>query len=71
MHLVSRETQRVAIDALGIEVDFAEGESIHTENSYKYDDATLAMLAAESGFSIEHRWTDTRGWFADVLMIAV
>jgi L-histidine N-alpha-methyltransferase len=71
MHLVSREAQRVAIDELGIEVDFAEGESIHTENSYKYDEATLAMLAAESGFSIEHRWTDSRGWFADVLMIAI
>jgi dimethylhistidine N-methyltransferase len=70
MHLVSDVRQRVAIGALGIHVDFAQGESIHTENSYKYDDATLAMLAAQSGFTIEHRWTDTNGWFTDVVMIA-
>ena len=70
MHLVSREHQRVAIGELGLEFAFAEGETIHTENSYKYDEATLAGLANESGFHIEHSWTDTNGWFADVFMIA-
>ena len=35
-----------------------------------FDRHTLAALAADSGFTIEQRWTDTRGWFADVLMIA-
>jgi dimethylhistidine N-methyltransferase len=69
MHLDSRGAQRVAIDDLGIEIDFADGESIHTENSYKYDDAMLATLAAEGGFAVERRWSDSRGWFADVLMV--
>lgn len=68
MHLVSRGAQRVAIDDLRLEVDFANGEAIHTENSYKYDDAMLATLAAEGGFAVERRWSDSRGWFADVLM---
>ena len=70
MHLVSTRAQRVRIDALEQDVDFTEGETIHTESSYKHDTATLAALAAASGFAIEKQWTDSRGWFADVLMVA-
>lgn len=68
MHLVSTCAQRVRIDALEVEIVFDEGETIHTESSYKHDETTLAALAAGSGFTIERRWTDARGWFADVLM---
>lgn len=71
MHLVSTRVQRVRIDALELEIAFEEGETIHTESSYKHDEHTLASLAAGSGFSIEKRWTDSRGWFADVLMTAL
>ena len=70
MHLVSIRAQRVRIDALDLEVAFDEGESIHTESSYKHDEATLATLADASGFSIAKTWVDARGWFADVLLIA-
>ena len=68
MHLVSRRAQTVRVGAN--QYSFAEGESIHTENSYKYDDATLAALAARAGYRSERRWTDAKGWFADLLMIA-
>ena len=68
MHLVSKTTQRVQIE--GYEIAFEAGETIHTENSYKYDIATLEMLASRGGFTIEKRWTDRRGWFTDVLMRA-
>jgi L-histidine N-alpha-methyltransferase len=70
MHLVSKRVQRVAIDALELEVAFEEGESIHTESSYKHDTSTLAALAEASGFSIENTWIDARRWFADVLLLA-
>jgi L-histidine N-alpha-methyltransferase len=70
MHLVSLREQSVLIDSLGLEVSFLEGETIHTENSHKYDDATLELLAREGGFEITDRWTDSRGWFADLLMMA-
>lgn len=70
MHLVSTRSQRVPIDALELEIGFSEGETIHTESSYKHDAGTLAALAAASGFAIEKQWTDSRGWFADVLMVA-
>jgi L-histidine N-alpha-methyltransferase len=70
MHLVSLREQSVRIDALGMDVAFDESETIHTESSHKYDDATLAELAEGSGFTIEKTWTDEKGWFADVLMVA-
>lgn len=66
MHLVAKEAQRVRIGDL--EVSFGRGESIHTENSYKYDEQTIERLAREAGFRVERRWTDDRGWFADVLL---
>jgi dimethylhistidine N-methyltransferase len=68
MHLVSSIAQRVRIDALNLDLDFAEGESIHTENSHKYDEAALRELAARSGFEVARMWTDSRTWFADLLL---
>jgi L-histidine N-alpha-methyltransferase len=70
MHLVSTRRQRVQIATLGLEVDFAEGESIHTESSYKHDASTLAAFASQSGFAIYRTWKDARSWFADVLLVA-
>ena len=70
MHLVSRRRQSVSIGALDLQVQFDDGESIHTENSYKYDVAEVQALASASGFRIENRWTDSRSWFADLLMVA-
>lgn len=68
MHLVSRKAQRVLID--GYEVAFEEGESIHTENSHKYDEESLQSLADAGGFTISRRWCDSRGYFTDLLMLA-
>jgi L-histidine N-alpha-methyltransferase len=68
MHLVSKCEQRVIID--GYEVVFDEGETIHTENSYKYDDETLHALADASSFTIDRRWNDSNHYFADLLMVA-
>jgi len=67
MHLVARDAQQVRIG--DYEATFESGETIHTENSYKYDDAMLEAIAHASGFSIERKWTDARGWFADVLLV--
>jgi len=70
MHLVSRHAQRVTIEALELEISFAEGETIHTESSYKHDASTLQDLAEAADFRIEKTWSDSRRWFADVLMTA-
>jgi L-histidine Nalpha-methyltransferase len=56
MHLVSQRDQTVRLgrDAFF----FGAGESIHTENSYKYTPAELRTLAATAGFTIAGAWTD-------------
>jgi dimethylhistidine N-methyltransferase len=71
MHLKSRDAQRVQVGALGLTVEFAAGESIHTENSYKYRPGQAEALLAEAGFRAEATWTDARGWFAVCLGRAV
>jgi dimethylhistidine N-methyltransferase len=49
MHLASTKRQRVRID--GAAVDFTAGESIHTENSYKYTVESFQALARSGGWS--------------------
>ena len=67
MHLVSRAKQTVWLPALDMRVNFVEGETIHTENSYKYRPGQAEAMLAEAGFAPEITWTDERGWFAVVL----
>jgi len=42
----------------GRRFQFAEGERIHTENSYKYAIPEFHALAARAGFTAVHTWTD-------------
>jgi L-histidine Nalpha-methyltransferase len=49
MHLVSLKRQRVHIK--GATFDFAAGETIHTENSYKYTVESFQALARGAGWS--------------------
>jgi uncharacterized SAM-dependent methyltransferase len=64
MHILSRRAQTVPIDRLGISVDFAQGETIHTENSYKLSKEDIGKLADRSGFRLEHHWRDSRGLYS-------
>lgn len=68
MHLVSRLKQQVNISALNLTVDFYEGETIHTENSWKFDAPRLKKLAADTGFELEKTWTDQAGNFSCSLL---
>ena len=60
LYLESASAQRVAIDALGVKVDLAAGERIHTESSYKLTDARVRQLLERGGFVPEASWTDER-----------
>lgn len=64
MHLVSRIAQRANVGALDLEAEFAAGETIHTENSYKYRPGQAEALLEATGFAPVSTWTDARGWFA-------
>lgn len=70
MHVVSTETQRVRIAALDVEFMFEEGESIHTENSYKFTTAAIESLAVGSGFALAQSWTDSQSLYSDHLLVA-
>lgn len=62
MHLVSLSDQRVRIgDAV---FAFGAGESIHTENSYKYDLAELNGRVTRCGFRTDEVWADEKRYFA-------
>lgn len=68
MHLVSARAQHVAIgDA---RFDFRAGETIHTENSYKYTVDGFRSMAAEAGFSPQAWWTDPARYFSVHYLVA-
>jgi dimethylhistidine N-methyltransferase len=62
MHLISESNQRVQV--AGVSIDFAAGERITTEYSYKYTLEGFAALAADAGWSVEHVWTDVEQLFS-------
>jgi dimethylhistidine N-methyltransferase len=63
MHLVSVRDQRVKIGDLGLDIDFRRGESIHTENCYKYSPSRMESLLADHGFHVLCRFTDPHEQF--------
>jgi len=62
--------QQVRIKKLDLEIEFAAGELIHTENSYKYDKAGIAQLAAATDFELAHTWLDSQERFSSNLLLA-
>lgn len=62
MHLVSRESQDVMLE--GRRFHFEAGESLHTENSYKYTLDSFAALADSAGFACRNQWTDPQALFS-------
>jgi uncharacterized SAM-dependent methyltransferase len=70
VYIVSRRSQTVSIPKLELEIQFTEGERIHTENSYKYDLSGLSQLAAETGFKRTRTWLDKQEQFSSNLFIA-
>lgn len=62
MHLVARRAQ--AVHLAGQRFDFAAGDSLHTESSYKYSVEGFRALAAQSGFVPEAVWCDPQHLFS-------
>ena len=62
MHLESRVDQQVWVG--GRLFQFRAGETIHTENSYKYAPSEFVALAAQAGYVCRRYWSDADGAFA-------
>jgi L-histidine N-alpha-methyltransferase len=68
MHLVSKTDQQLYIGALGKTFAIRKGESIHTENSYKYTLNQIAALADDCSFTLEKNFMDKNRWFNVALL---
>jgi L-histidine Nalpha-methyltransferase len=62
MHLASLKRQKVKV--AGDTIDFRAGETIHTENSYKYSIESLSALARGVGWLPVATWMDSRKYFS-------
>jgi L-histidine Nalpha-methyltransferase len=58
MFLAAKRATDAHISDLDLYVSFTEGESIHTESSYKYDRENIALIAADSGYKLDRSWMD-------------
>ncbi len=56
MHIESQREQTATV--AGHAFTFAAGETIHTENSYKYEPDEFQRLAGQAGFELQRTWTD-------------
>ena len=74
MHLRSNCTQTVRIPANAagdtLSLRFAPGETIHTENSYKFTSQALTSLLEDSGFVAERSFEDAENLFRITLAAA-
>ncbi|MDB5579711.1 MAG: egtD [Bradyrhizobium sp.] len=68
MHLISRKAQSVRV--LGHNFSFRPGETIHTENSYKYSLDRFTALARGSGWTVRQSWTDAAKMFSVHVLVA-
>jgi dimethylhistidine N-methyltransferase len=71
MHLESLREQMVTLKKINLTIEFAAGETIHTENSYKFDVQDLTHLAKVSGFELRKSWFDSQKRFGSTLFQAV
>jgi dimethylhistidine N-methyltransferase len=75
MHLRSSRRQQVQVPANSaggaLRLDFAAGETIHTENSYKFNPISVEKLLRSADFAISRSWQDAQGLFAVTLATAV
>jgi uncharacterized SAM-dependent methyltransferase len=63
-YLRARGECEVRIDAIGLTVAFAEGETMHTESSYKYSAEDLKALGEPAGLALRRTWTDAQERFS-------
>ena len=63
MHLESLMAHEVSIPALDLALRFRRGETIHTENSYKFTLERATDTLTHAGFTPVEHWTDPKHWF--------
>ena len=70
MHLESLRAQTVHLPRADCVVEFARGERIWTESSYKYDPDQIVRMGREAGFRLHQQWMEPDARFAVALFVA-
>jgi L-histidine Nalpha-methyltransferase len=70
VYLESLRSQSVTIKSLEMSVNFAAGEWMHMEHSYKFDIDGLSQMGLQSGFELEKTWLDSERRFSSNLFRA-
>jgi dimethylhistidine N-methyltransferase len=67
MYLNCHKNHQVSLDRLNLEIELADGESILTEISRKFDIETMKKQLASHGLTTLNVWTDPSRWFGLIL----
>lgn len=67
MHLVAQEEMLVPHALSSSPLLIREGETIHTENSYKFNPAAIKGIGEQVGFRLLENYTDKKRWFSELL----
>jgi L-histidine Nalpha-methyltransferase len=67
MHLRSLVAQKIRIDALGLTIPFAAGETIWTESSHKFRREEISRIGSRAGWSCMRQWVESEWGFAETL----
>jgi len=70
MHLRACRAQTVTVHKAGFSVQIAEGETIWTESSHKYQADEVVEMARRTGFHCDAQWIDSEWPFAQSLLLA-
>lgn len=63
MHLRSRTAQAVTLESLATTLHFEAGETIHTENSYKYHVEEIRAMGSAARLALQRTWFDRQRHF--------
>jgi len=69
MHLASEGSQIVKIPGAEMTAAFADGETLWTESSYKYEPDSFRRLVASAGFTFRAEWIHEKARFIDALFM--
>ncbi|MFW6121563.1 MAG: L-histidine N(alpha)-methyltransferase, partial [Petrotogales bacterium] len=69
MHLKAIKDIEISCPSLPSNIYIEKGDTIHTENSYKFTDENVKSLAFGAGLEIQNIFTDRNKWFSLVQLI--
>jgi len=69
MHLKARKNIKISTPYLGQDITLKKGETIHTENSYKFTYTSIRNLIKPGHFTIDKVFTDKNNWFSIIKII--